>query len=154
MFQIISHTAFYLEKPQIMPLSDSQIFIALFIALLTGILAVRLGLELYGTSSSSASPQIESVHNLAGCHLTDLAPLASLASGASGASERDARDARPGARWPNRSAIRRTRPAERHLWPVRPWDRDSTYTLGQGRAAIEPLPKCRHVACSPPSSLP
>lgn len=30
-----------------MPLSDSQIFVALFIALLTGILAVRLGLELY-----------------------------------------------------------------------------------------------------------
>jgi photosystem I reaction center subunit XII len=30
-----------------MPLSDSQIFVALFITLLTGILAVRLGLELY-----------------------------------------------------------------------------------------------------------
>nr|YP_006666460.1 photosystem I subunit XII [Trebouxiophyceae sp. MX-AZ01]AFQ93815.1 photosystem I subunit XII [Trebouxiophyceae sp. MX-AZ01] len=30
-----------------MALSDSQVFLALFIALLTGILAVRLGLELY-----------------------------------------------------------------------------------------------------------
>jgi photosystem I reaction center subunit XII len=30
-----------------MPLSESQIFIALFIALITGILAVRLGVELY-----------------------------------------------------------------------------------------------------------
>jgi photosystem I reaction center subunit XII len=30
-----------------MPISESQIFIALFIALITGILAVRLGVELY-----------------------------------------------------------------------------------------------------------
>jgi photosystem I reaction center subunit XII len=30
-----------------MPISESQIFIALFIALMTGILAVRLGVELY-----------------------------------------------------------------------------------------------------------
>ena len=30
-----------------MPIADSQIFIALFIALLTGILAVRLGIALY-----------------------------------------------------------------------------------------------------------
>lgn len=30
-----------------MSLSESQIFIALFIALITGILAVRLGIELY-----------------------------------------------------------------------------------------------------------
>ncbi|RYX99996.1 MAG: photosystem I reaction center subunit XII [Cyanobacteriota bacterium] len=30
-----------------MGISDSQIFIALFTALITGILAVRLGLELY-----------------------------------------------------------------------------------------------------------
>nr|YP_010731878.1 photosystem I protein M [Phyllosiphon coccidium]WDY12709.1 photosystem I protein M [Phyllosiphon coccidium] len=29
-----------------MPLSDSEIFIALFAALITGILAVRLGIEL------------------------------------------------------------------------------------------------------------
>nr|ASN77521.1 photosystem I reaction center subunit M [Pedinophyceae sp. YPF-701] len=30
-----------------MPISDSQIFVALFIALITGVLAVRLGAELY-----------------------------------------------------------------------------------------------------------
>jgi photosystem I reaction center subunit XII len=30
-----------------MPISDSQVFLALFIALITGILAVRLGTELY-----------------------------------------------------------------------------------------------------------
>ena len=30
-----------------MPISDSEIFVALFVALLTGILAVRLGIELY-----------------------------------------------------------------------------------------------------------
>lgn len=30
-----------------MSISESQIFIALFIALITGILAVRLGIELY-----------------------------------------------------------------------------------------------------------
>lgn len=30
-----------------MPITDSQIFLALFIALITGILAVRLGTELY-----------------------------------------------------------------------------------------------------------
>jgi len=30
-----------------MAIADSQIFIALFIALITGILAVRLGIELY-----------------------------------------------------------------------------------------------------------
>nr|YP_010506671.1 M polypeptide of photosystem I [Tetraselmis suecica]YP_010506686.1 M polypeptide of photosystem I [Tetraselmis suecica]AMP43299.1 M polypeptide of photosystem I [Tetraselmis sp. CCMP 881]AMP43351.1 M polypeptide of photosystem I [Tetraselmis sp. CCMP 881]UXF58534.1 M polypeptide of photosystem I [Tetraselmis suecica]UXF58549.1 M polypeptide of photosystem I [Tetraselmis suecica] len=30
-----------------MPIADSQIFIALFIALITGILAVRLGIALY-----------------------------------------------------------------------------------------------------------
>lgn len=30
-----------------MEISDSQIFIALFTALITGVLAVRLGLELY-----------------------------------------------------------------------------------------------------------
>ena len=36
-----------LHKIQVMPISDSQVFIALFIALFTGILAVRLGLELY-----------------------------------------------------------------------------------------------------------
>lgn len=30
-----------------MSISESQIFIALFISLITGILAVRLGLELY-----------------------------------------------------------------------------------------------------------
>jgi photosystem I reaction center subunit XII len=30
-----------------MGISDSQIFIALFTALITGVLAVRLGLELY-----------------------------------------------------------------------------------------------------------
>ena len=30
-----------------MPITDSQIFIALFIALITGVLAVRLGTELY-----------------------------------------------------------------------------------------------------------
>ncbi len=30
-----------------MPISESQIFIALFISLITGILAVRLGVELY-----------------------------------------------------------------------------------------------------------
>nr|YP_010732122.1 M polypeptide of photosystem I [Calidiella yingdensis]WDY13036.1 M polypeptide of photosystem I [Calidiella yingdensis] len=29
-----------------MPLSDSEIFVALFAALLTGILAIRLGIEL------------------------------------------------------------------------------------------------------------
>nr|YP_009105968.1 M polypeptide of photosystem I [Gloeotilopsis sterilis]YP_009106300.1 M polypeptide of photosystem I [Interfilum terricola]AIT94765.1 M polypeptide of photosystem I [Gloeotilopsis sterilis]AIT95097.1 M polypeptide of photosystem I [Interfilum terricola] len=30
-----------------MPISESQIFIALFTALITGILAIRLGIELY-----------------------------------------------------------------------------------------------------------
>nr|YP_009105459.1 M polypeptide of photosystem I [Parietochloris pseudoalveolaris]AIT94086.1 M polypeptide of photosystem I [Parietochloris pseudoalveolaris] len=30
-----------------MPISESQIFIALFTALITGIFAVRLGIELY-----------------------------------------------------------------------------------------------------------
>jgi len=30
-----------------MPIADSQIFIALFIALITGILAIRLGIALY-----------------------------------------------------------------------------------------------------------
>lgn len=30
-----------------MPISDSQVFIALFIALMTGILAIRLGIALY-----------------------------------------------------------------------------------------------------------
>ena len=30
-----------------MPISDSQVFIALFIALITGILALRLGVALY-----------------------------------------------------------------------------------------------------------
>lgn len=30
-----------------MPITDSQIFVALFIALITGVLAVRLGTELY-----------------------------------------------------------------------------------------------------------
>ena len=30
-----------------MPISDSQVFIALFIALITGILAIRLGVALY-----------------------------------------------------------------------------------------------------------
>jgi photosystem I reaction center subunit XII len=30
-----------------MPISDSQVFIALFIALMTGILAIRLGVALY-----------------------------------------------------------------------------------------------------------
>jgi len=30
-----------------MPLSDSQIFIALFIALVTGVFALKLGTELY-----------------------------------------------------------------------------------------------------------
>ena len=30
-----------------MPISDSQVFVALFIALITGILAVRLGVALY-----------------------------------------------------------------------------------------------------------
>jgi photosystem I reaction center subunit XII len=30
-----------------MPISESQIFIALFIALISGIFAVRLGIELY-----------------------------------------------------------------------------------------------------------
>ena len=30
-----------------MPISDSQVFIALFTALLAGILAIRLGIELY-----------------------------------------------------------------------------------------------------------
>jgi photosystem I reaction center subunit XII len=30
-----------------MPISDSQVFIALFIALITGILAIRLGIALY-----------------------------------------------------------------------------------------------------------
>ena len=30
-----------------MPISESQIFVALFIALVTGVLAVRLGAELY-----------------------------------------------------------------------------------------------------------
>ena len=37
----------FLHKRHLMPISDSQVFIALFIALFTGILAVRLGLELY-----------------------------------------------------------------------------------------------------------
>ena len=31
----------------VMPISDSQIFIALFAALLAGIFAIRLGIELY-----------------------------------------------------------------------------------------------------------
>ena len=31
-----------------MPISDSQVFVALFIALITGILAIRLGVALYG----------------------------------------------------------------------------------------------------------
>ncbi len=31
----------------VMPISDSQVFIALFVALLAGILAIRLGIELY-----------------------------------------------------------------------------------------------------------
>lgn len=31
----------------VMPISDSQVFIALFAALLAGILAIRLGIELY-----------------------------------------------------------------------------------------------------------
>jgi photosystem I reaction center subunit XII len=35
------------DKLQFMALSDSQIFIALFTALITGILAVRLGIALY-----------------------------------------------------------------------------------------------------------
>jgi photosystem I reaction center subunit XII len=30
-----------------MVISDSQVFVALFIALITGVLAVRLGVELY-----------------------------------------------------------------------------------------------------------
>ncbi len=30
-----------------MPITDSQVFLALFIALITGVLAVRLGTELY-----------------------------------------------------------------------------------------------------------
>ncbi len=30
-----------------MPISDSEVFIALFIALITGILAIRLGIALY-----------------------------------------------------------------------------------------------------------
>lgn len=30
-----------------MPISDSQVFVALFIALITGILAIRLGVALY-----------------------------------------------------------------------------------------------------------
>nr|YP_009106456.1 M polypeptide of photosystem I [Geminella minor]AIT95253.1 M polypeptide of photosystem I [Geminella minor] len=30
-----------------MPISESQIFIALFTALITGVLAIRLGIELY-----------------------------------------------------------------------------------------------------------
>lgn len=30
-----------------MPISDSQVFITLFIALMTGILAIRLGVALY-----------------------------------------------------------------------------------------------------------
>jgi photosystem I reaction center subunit XII len=30
-----------------MPISDSQVFVALFVALVTGVLAVRLGVELY-----------------------------------------------------------------------------------------------------------
>jgi photosystem I reaction center subunit XII len=30
-----------------MPISESQIFVALFTALITGVLAVRLGIELY-----------------------------------------------------------------------------------------------------------
>lgn len=30
-----------------MPITDSQVFLALFIALMTGVLAVRLGTELY-----------------------------------------------------------------------------------------------------------
>nr|YP_009105293.1 M polypeptide of photosystem I [Pedinomonas tuberculata]AIT93901.1 M polypeptide of photosystem I [Pedinomonas tuberculata] len=30
-----------------MPISDSQVFVSLFVALFTGVLAVRLGVELY-----------------------------------------------------------------------------------------------------------
>lgn len=30
-----------------MPISDSQVFVALFVALVTGVFAVRLGVELY-----------------------------------------------------------------------------------------------------------
>ncbi|MBT6365661.1 MAG: photosystem I reaction center subunit XII [Bacteroidetes bacterium] len=30
-----------------MPLSDTQVFVALFVALITGILSVRLGVQLY-----------------------------------------------------------------------------------------------------------
>jgi photosystem I reaction center subunit XII len=30
-----------------MPITDSQVFVALFISLITGVLAVRLGTELY-----------------------------------------------------------------------------------------------------------
>jgi photosystem I reaction center subunit XII len=30
-----------------MPLSDTQVFVALFVALITGILSVRLGTQLY-----------------------------------------------------------------------------------------------------------
>jgi len=37
----------YKKRINSMPISESQIFIALFIALMTGILAVRLGVELY-----------------------------------------------------------------------------------------------------------
>ena len=43
----IDERPYHLYKIQLMPISDSQVFIALFIALFTGILAVRLGLELY-----------------------------------------------------------------------------------------------------------
>ena len=35
------------DKYKVMAISESQIFLALFIALITGILAVRLGIELY-----------------------------------------------------------------------------------------------------------
>lgn len=35
------------KEENLMPISDSQVFIALFIALMTGILAIRLGVALY-----------------------------------------------------------------------------------------------------------
>jgi photosystem I reaction center subunit XII len=44
---IIHSQNIQIDKSNFMAIADSQIFIALFIALITGILAVRLGIELY-----------------------------------------------------------------------------------------------------------